>query len=81
MIDDNFLWMKWRCLCCMARGALLAEEYHGGGEFYELTVGFARFGGGIQDKASTLKGGEKGAYRHNLLSIVQNDLLPYFVEM
>ena len=38
-------------------------------------------GGEIQDKASTLKGGEKGAYRHNLLSIVQNDLLPYFVEM
>ena len=41
-------------------------------------MGFARFGGEIQDKASTLKGGEKGAYRHNLLSIVQNDFATLF---
>lgn len=62
-----------------ARGALLAEELPWWRRVVsELTVGFARFGGEIQDKASTLKGGEKGAYRHNLLSIVQNDFATLF---
>ena len=41
-------------------------------------MGTARFGGKYIQMKPILKGGEKGADQHNLLSI---DLLPYFVEM